>query len=279
MKWFNLDFIKKSSIYITPNFPETSTTRYKLSLLRSAAYIILYTIVAWFILIFILSVTPIKDFLFVLDNQELKIQREKINELQNKVDELTNTLQVIANTNERMKYAIELAAKDSIKSNDSLYERLKKPISKKIEVGGNIFLAFQKLFGIVNQETNKSPAIIFQQPANGFLTKKYDPEKGHFGLDFGMKSGTPIYASAGGMVIFADYTTDDGYMIIVQHKGGYFTVYKHCSSLMIKQRDFVSQGELIALSGNSGKNSTGPHLHFEIWCEGKTVDPAKLILN
>jgi len=279
MKWFNLDFIKKSSIYITPNFPETSTTRYKLSLLRSAAYIILYTIVAWFILIFILSVTPIRDFLFVLDNQELKMQREKINELQNKVDELTNTLQVIANTNERMKYAIELAAKDSIKSNDSLYERLKKPISKKIEVGGNIFLVFQKLFGTVNQETNKSPAIIFQQPANGFLTKKYDPEKGHFGLDFGMKSGTPIYASAGGMVIFADYTTDDGYMMIVEHKAKYYTVYKHCSSLLVKQRDFVNQGELIALSGNSGKNSTGPHLHFEIWCEGKTVDPAKLILN
>lgn len=279
MKWFNFDFIKKSSIYITPNFPETSTTRYKLSLLRSAAYITLYTIVAWFVLIFILSVTPLKDFLFVLDNQELKLQREKINELQKKVELLTNNLQLISNTNERMKYAIELAGKDSIKSNDSLYEKLKKPITKKIEVGGNIYLAFQKIISMIFPDTTKTASLIFQEPASGILTKKYDPQNGHFGLDYGMKSGTPVYASAGGMIIFADYTVDDGYMIIIQHNENYHSVYKHCSSLLVKQRDFVNQGELIALSGNSGKNTTGPHLHFEIWYDGKTIDPSKLILN
>ncbi|MEW6196601.1 MAG: M23 family metallopeptidase [Bacteroidota bacterium] len=279
MKWFSLDFIKKSSIYITPNFPETGTTRYKLSLLRSAAYFAIYTIVAWFVLIFILSVTPLKDFLFVLDNQELKAQREKINELQNKVETLTNTLQVISNTNERMKYAIELAMKDSVKSNDSLYDKLKKPITKKIEVGGNIFLAFQKLINQINQETKKSSPVIFQQPANGILTNKYDPAKGHLGLDFGMKTGTPVYASAGGLIIFADYTLNDGYMIIVEHDDDYYSIYKHCSSLLVKQRDFVNSGELIALSGNSGVNSTGPHLHFEVWHKGKTIDPSKLIFN
>ena len=68
-------------------------------------------------------------------------------------------------------------------------------------------------------------------------------------------------------------------MLIIQHNKGFTTVYKHCSSLLKKERDVVSQGDLIALSGNSGKNTTGPHLHFEIWQNGKPVDPQKILLK
>ena len=78
MKWFNFQAIKNSSIHITPNLPIITTKRYKLGFLRLASYISLYTLAVWMILILILAVTPLKDFLFVVDNSELKAQTEKI---------------------------------------------------------------------------------------------------------------------------------------------------------------------------------------------------------
>ena len=97
------------------------------------------------------------------------------------------------------------------------------------------------------------------------------------GIDFGVASGSPVYASAGGLIIFAEYTVESGYQIILQHDDNYLTIYKHCSSLIKRIRERVTQGELIALSGNSGKNTTGPHLHFEIWQNGKPIDPQKFL--
>jgi lipoprotein NlpD len=80
-------------------------------------------------------------------------------------------------------------------------------------------------------------------------------------------------------VVFSDYTFTDGYKIIINHSNDYISIYKHCSSLLKNERDFVLQGELIALSGNSGEISSGPHLHFEVWKNGKPVDPKNVIIN
>ena len=279
MKWFNLENLRNSSFHITPNLPIITTKRYKYSIIRLVAYLGVYTILAWLVLIFILSITPLKDFLFVIDNSELKSQREKIQVLQNRVETLTSQLQNIASTNERMKYAMMLAQKDSVKSNDALYDSLRKPINKKIKIGGDIFSAFNDLIDKVFQSNEKSKPLIFLEPADGVITEEFLPDEGHMGIDFGVKSGSPVYASAGGLVTFSDYTISSGYTIIIQHDQNYITIYQHCSSLLKKARDVVSQGELIALSGNSGKNTTGPHLHFEIWQNGKPVDPQKILLK
>lgn len=279
MKFFNLDTIKKIFVIITPNLPDSSTKTYKFSFLRSTAYILTYTLISWLILIFILSVTPLKDFLFVLDNQELIAQRKKINELQEKVRILTNELEDISSTNEKLKYSLKLANKDSTDTSSSIYEKLQKKISKKINLGGNILLSIRELYSILFREEKAIDSLIFLSPVNGFLTKGFDPKNGHLGIDYGLKIGSPIYASAGGLVIFADYTVDYGYVLILQHDNGYITMYKHCSALLKKSQDIVKQGELIALSGNSGKSSTGPHLHFEIWHMGKPINPEMLIIK
>jgi murein DD-endopeptidase MepM/ murein hydrolase activator NlpD len=99
------------------------------------------------------------------------------------------------------------------------------------------------------------------------------------GIDFVVKTGTPVYVSANGFIIFANYTVKDGNMIIVSHPGNYISVYKHCSSLLKKERETVVQGELIALSGNTGEITTGPHLHFEIWKEGKPINPITILIK
>jgi murein DD-endopeptidase MepM/ murein hydrolase activator NlpD len=225
------------------------------------------------------SVTPIKDFIFVIDNQEIIEQRKKITDLQSKVEVLSNQLQSILSTNERMKFALKLAKKDSAKADDPIYDTLKNRINKKLEIGGNILLVFEKLFREINFSQDEKRILFFQEPASGVITQNYNPEKGHIGIDFGLKIGSPVYASAGGIVVFSDYTIDDGYCIIINHDNDYVTVYKHCSYLLKKARSFVRQGEMIALSGNSGKNTSGPHLHFEIWQKGKPINPSDIIIK
>lgn len=282
MKIFDFEKFRKISIIITPNIPDKSTNTYKFSLLRSTAYILLYTLVVWLFLIFILSVTPIKDFLFVLDNQELISQREKINILQENVNQLTRELEKIVVINERMRHVKNLAAKDSLEGKNKLYDTLQTKIQKKVKIGGDVYSAFLKLMELFNtyQEDEENKILFFQEPvSSGILTQKFNPSKGHMGIDYGVKVGTPVYASTGGFVIYADYNIDDGYMIIIQHKNEYTTIYKHCSALLKKAQDIVRAGELIALSGNSGKNTTGPHLHFEIWYKGKAINPAKFFIK
>jgi murein DD-endopeptidase MepM/ murein hydrolase activator NlpD len=278
MKWFNFQELKNSSFYITTNLPLMTTERYKISVLRAAAYLALYTIGVWIFLIFIFSITSIKDYIFVFNNSELKLQTEKINELQNRVLVLSEQLQNLASTNERMRYVLKLSSKDSIKPNDALYDTLKKKIDKKINIGGDIYSAFTALIEKISAE--KLPdKIIFIEPTHGLITQGFEPSKGHMGVDYGTRIGSPVYASAGGLVTFADYTVDSGFMVIIQHDSGFITIYKHCSVLSKKVRDRVNQGELIALSGNTGKNTTGPHLHFEIWQDGKPIDPQKFLFK
>jgi len=277
MNWFKFDYLRKISIYITPNIPDTSTKSYKFSLFRTIFYVVLYTCVAWLVFIFIMSVTPLKDFIFVIDNQEIIEQRKKITDLQSKVEVLSNQLQSILSTNERMKFALKLAKKDSAKADDPIYDSLKNTINKKLEIGGNILFVFKKLFGEAISTQDEKRILFFQEPASGVITQNYNPEKGHIGIDFGLKIGSPVFASAGGIVVFSDYTTDDGYSIIINHDNDYVTIYKHCSYLLKKARSFVRQGEMIALSGNSGINTSGPHLHFEIWQKGKPINPIDII--
>src|SRR3989339_34989 len=194
MKWFNLENIKNSSFYFTPNLPIITTKRYKFSILRAAAYISIYTIAVWILMIVILTVTPPKDYVFVINNSDLKAQTEIIKELQNKVVVLTDQLQELASTNERMRYAMKLAGRDSIKPNDALYDTLRKKIDKKINVGGNIYEVFvsfvEKYFGV----KNNLQTLFFIEPTNGVITQCFNSTNGHMGVDFGVASGTPVYA-------------------------------------------------------------------------------------
>ncbi len=279
MTRFEWEKFRKTQIYITPDLPEMATKRYKFSLLRIIGYGLIYTFFSWMLLILILGVTPLKDFLFVLDEKEFKVQAEKVAELQEKVSILTSQLQEVASTNEKMKYAMQLAMHDSSKKREAVYDTLKKPINKKIKIGGNVLDAFKLFFQKYFPDSTANYNLFFRPPVNGFVTQQFNKEKGHFGIDYGMKIGSPVYSAAGGLIVFADYTIENGNTIIIEHDIGFISIYQHCSTLIKRTRDFVKQGEIIALSGNSGKNTTGPHLHFELWQNGKPVDPEKFLIK
>ncbi len=116
-------------------------------------------------------------------------------------------------------------------------------------------------------------------PAEGFITRGFEPAQRHFGIDIAGKTGTVVSAAAEGHVIVAGWTHDDGNLVVISHPGGFLTFYKHNDALLTSANSFVRRGEPIALLGNSGATSSGPHLHFEIWKDGVPVDPTHYIVN
>ena len=117
--------------------------------------------------------------------------------------------------------------------------------------------------------TNNLPSV---KPTDGLISKKYDLETKHLGIDLVNVVGTPIFAVANGLVVISDFSDDFGYFLILDHQNGYITHYYHNQENFFKKGDSVSAGDVIAKLGNTGM-STGPHLHFEIWKDGEPIDP------
>lgn len=130
-----------------------------------------------------------------------------------------------------------------------------------------------------NREQAGSPERIhFFIPLKGVITNKFDPQKGHYGVDIVSKPNSRISAALGGTVLFSGWTSDTGHVIYLQHQNNLVSTYKHNAELLKKAGDQVKAGEAIAIIGNTGGLSTGPHLHFELWYNGKALDPEKYMV-
>jgi murein DD-endopeptidase MepM/ murein hydrolase activator NlpD len=119
--------------------------------------------------------------------------------------------------------------------------------------------------------------VAFFSPMTGVVTSHFNREEKHFGIDIVADNNSVIKATSDGTVIYSDWTVENGYCIGIQHNGNLFSVYKHNAVLLKDDGDFVSAGEPIAIYGNSGSLSTGPHLHFEIWYNGTPLNPEDYI--
>lgn len=117
----------------------------------------------------------------------------------------------------------------------------------------------------------------FFPPVEGIVSRGFDEKNGHFGTDLVAKANSKVSAAMDGVVIFTDWTIKTGYVIQVQHANNLVSVYKHNSTLLKKQGDYVRAGEVIAIVGNTGEESTGPHLHFELWRAGNPLNPENFI--
>lgn len=128
------------------------------------------------------------------------------------------------------------------------------------------------------QTVSRSTEIAWIKPANGVISYDYGwhNKDFHHGLDIAMASGNPVQAAKAGRVTKAGWLGVYGLTVLIDHGDGVQTLYAHNSKLLVKVGDAVKGGEKISLSGNTG-NSTGPHLHFEIRINGKTVDPEKYL--
>lgn len=114
-------------------------------------------------------------------------------------------------------------------------------------------------------------------PISGVVSNGFDPETDHLGVDVLAPHNTPVKAIWDGHVITADWTLETGYTIGIQHTNDMVSFYKHNASLLKRTGAFVRAGEAVAIIGNTGKLTSGPHLHFELWLLGKPVDPTNYI--
>ena len=131
---------------------------------------------------------------------------------------------------------------------------------------------------IIIRNNNKNDFLIFYTPISGIVTDKFDSKTKHFGIDLVAKEKTRISSVLEGTVVISNWTSETGYVIGIQHKNDYFSLYKHNSVLLRSVGDFVNASDHIAIIGNSGELSSGPHLHFELWHKGTPVNPEDYIL-
>ena len=113
--------------------------------------------------------------------------------------------------------------------------------------------------------------------AAGLVTDAFNAQPDHFGIDIAAAKNTPIQAVADGVVICATWTLDTGFVIGIQHANNLVSFYKHNSFLYKQVGATVKAGEAIAVIGNTGHLSSGPHLHFELWQNGKPINPSQVI--
>lgn len=138
--------------------------------------------------------------------------------------------------------------------------------------------AARQAMGAVEASTGAASSSGFAWPMCAPVTSEYGQRWGrmHRGVDQGASTGTPVGASKGGTVIFADWQGGYGRMVLVDHHDGVVTAYAHMSSLSVSRNDAVKQGQTVGAVGNTG-NSTGPHLHFETRVNGSAVNPRQYL--
>ncbi len=127
--------------------------------------------------------------------------------------------------------------------------------------------------GRATTERRELASVLFVPPVTGVITAEFDRALGHYGIDVVTTADAAVKSCLAGTVTLASWTTDAGYVLQVQHTNGVTSLYKHNRVLLKKVGDRVKAGEALAIVGNTGENSTGPHLHFELWHNGEPVDP------
>lgn len=160
---------------------------------------------------------------------------------------------------------------------DSLasYEGIKNEPIEEDSVLRNMIETEEKynLFNKAGSTPGNISSFIFLQPLKGTVTNRFNMQQRHYGIDIVAPKNEAIKATLDGTVIFAEWTVETGYVIQLQHADNIVSIYKHNSVLHKKVGDYVKAGEVVAIVGNSGELSTGPHLHFELWHNGIAINP------
>lgn len=229
---------------------------------------------------FIIIMTPIRNYLpgyldvevrkEIVQNALRADSLERMIEIQNLC--LKNVTGIISGTIEQ----------DSIREIDSLARvdaDFEIPRSPEEEEYVKNFEQEEK-YNLTVLNTNPLPmdGLFFYKPVNGVISSHYQADIHHFGVDIAAASKESVLATLDGTVMYAGYDPNQGNVIQLQHKNGFVSVYKHNELLLKEPGEQVVAGEAIALVGNTGKLSTGPHLHFELWYNGKPVNPEDFIV-
>jgi murein DD-endopeptidase MepM/ murein hydrolase activator NlpD len=227
----------------------------RFSLLTAGLLLIIFIFVA----VVVGAVTYGKLLQKAYENISLRQQNEQLLQQLQKVNELTSELDGLKNYGRK------------VRSSLIGYVNLQENLEEIPEVSDNESSSNQSLFSIFSSIPLKAPLF-------GFLSQEFNQNL-HNGVDIVAPEGSPIVSAGTGIILFSGWTTDGGNTIVIGHKGGYYSYYKHNLRNLVYENQLVNQGEVIGYLGNSGQKSFGPHLHFEIWKDGAPIDPRLLILD
>ena len=259
----------------------TFEERFSLKLSRLNIYIFggLFSVTLISATIVLIAFTPLKEYIPGYSSTQLQKNATKLTV---ESDSLKNRLAMLENYTNSIKSVLtgELTSDEVIDSIQDSAKRIQIDEST-LDASKQDSIFREKIesrdrFPLSDESQNKLK-IVFFAPISGNVSQSFNSENKHFAIDVVAKVGTPVKAAADGTVIFSEWTTETGYVIILKHANNFISVYKHNGTLLKQQGDLVQSGEAIASIGSSGELTTGPHLHFELWSDGYAVNPANYI--
>jgi murein DD-endopeptidase MepM/ murein hydrolase activator NlpD len=251
---------------------------FKLNRLNVFVFSILFALFLIGITTLLIAFTPLREYIPGYSSTSLKKQATS---LQFTADSLQHEIKVNQQYISSIRKVLSGDVKTVMFNKDSIVE------AAKLEAEDVDLNASQRDLALrdrVDQEDRYNPltAVLeanfaFSTPVKGTISEGFKPEEKHYAVDVVTIKNAPIKAAADGTVIFAEWTSDTGYIILLKHPNNFISVYKHNASLLKTQGDLVKAGEVIAIAGNTGELTTGPHLHFELWMNGVPMDPTNFI--
>lgn len=260
---------------------KTFEERFALKLSRFNVFILggLFSVMLIAGTIVLIAFTPIKEYIPGYDSSKLKL---KAVQLTFQTDSLKERVAVLENYANALRPILtgDVTGEpiDSIQNLNSRFQIDESKLNATLQ--DSLFrekIESKDRFPLIDEELESKARVVFFAPITGTVSQQFDPEDKHFAIDVVAKTGTPVKAVADGTVIFSEWTTETGYVIIIKHDNNFISVYKHNGTLLKEQGDFVKSGEAIASVGSTGELTTGPHLHFELWSDGYAVNPTNYI--
>ena len=259
---------------------KTYEEKFSLKLSRSNVFL-----VGTFISLIIISITtviifftPVREYIPGYDTTKMRVQAinnlEKLDSLINQLSTNDNYLESVFKTingeeykniyaNESQRISVDLSQLDmSLKAEDSI---LRKIVER------------EDRFNVIETETQKLD-LEMTPPVRGIIIESFNTSIKHYGVDIVLKEQTPVKAIADGIVLLSEWTIDSGHTVILYHRDQLTSVYKHNYLSKVKTGDYVKQGQVVALSGNTGELTSGPHLHFELWDSNGPINPEDFII-
>jgi len=279
---------KKYRLIITNDQTFEEKFSFSISRLNAAIIFVSLTIITFFITFLIILFTPLKEY---IPGHERETSLREIYRLNNRVDSLLldqkqknlyleNLRRILNNEDTIPDFPVDTASEinyDTIQLRSSNEDSIFRAEFENEQMFNLYFNEGKPVSTMVG----KVPTIRdfnFFTPLSGVITSHFNITNSHYGVDVASTNNEAIKATLSGIVILSDWTIETGNILVIQHPANIVSVYKHCSALLVKEGDPVNAGDPIAIAGESGKQQTGPHLHFELWYNSTPVNPEKYIL-
>ena len=278
------DKAKKQKKQINKNYRlavmEENSYQEKFALSLSIRNIFLISSSIAFVIILITSLlifyTPIREYIPGYDTTKIRIQAiQNLDKLDSIMSSLEKNEQFIEAFSRTINGQDFLNQYEDSKTKEVDITELEVSISIEDSILRKIVEVEDKFNIIETEDDFQAPNLI--SPASGIISEGFDFGKQHYGVDIVLKERTPIKAVYDGIVLFSEWTLNYGYTVVIFHKNELISTYKHNQSVKVETGDFVQTGEVIALSGNTGEFTSGPHLHFELWDLQGPINPEDLI--